>query len=149
MTNSPAGWPLPYKPGKNTRVVVASQGIRIWTAECALESFGDEMRLACSDAGTMENIERQKRVAFTIPGGNKTVQGSGMARVSVAGDAIIVEPYRVKVGGETFELRLKGWTKVEEASPPDISRFAFWYQAFRMVTIPLSALPVLVAGAAA
>jgi len=142
-------WPLPDKPGKNARVVVASQGVRIWTTECVIESFGDPIRLTCTDETTLQNLEHQQRIAFTILNGAKTVQGSGIARVSSTGDAILVEPYRLSSGKEIFELRLKGWTKLADAAPPDISRYAFWYQAFRLVTIPLSALPVLVAGGAA
>jgi len=109
-------WPLPDKPGKNARVVVASQGVRIWTTECVIESFGDPIRLTCTDETTLQNLEHQQRIAFTILNGAKTVQGSGIARVSSTGDAILVEPYRLSSGKEIFELRLKGWTKLADAA---------------------------------
>ena len=153
MKVSPAVWPLKKEPERNARVVLASQGIRIWTAECRLQSFGETMQLSCSDPATVENLQKQHRVAFTILDGTGTVQGNGMARVSdTLGSnltAILVEPYRVCANGETYELRLKGWTKVDAAPPPDTSHPAFWYQAFRLVTLPLSALPVLLGGTAA
>ena len=92
-------------------------------------------------------------MAFTILDGNGTVQGSGMARISnttgVHPTTILVEPYRVTEGEKTYELRLMGWVEVADTKLPDISRYAFWYQAFRMVTLPLSALSVLVGGIAA
>ncbi len=77
------------------------------------------------------------------------MQGSAMARIVDSGSALLLEPYRLFDGTDTFELKLNGWTKVGEAPPTDIRKFAFWYQAFRLVTIPLSALPVLAGGAAA
>jgi len=153
VSASPAVWPLEKEPEIGSTVVLASQGIRIWTAECRLASFGETMQLSCSDAATVENLRKQHRVAFTILGDAGAVQGNGMASVSNGpgsdSAAILVEPYRVSAGRETYELRLKGWTKMDDAPPPDTSRFAFWYQAFRLVTLPLSALPVLAGGAAA
>ena len=153
VSTSPAVWPLKKEPERNARVVLASQGIRIWTSECRLQSFGETMLLSCSDSGTVENLQKQHRVAFTILDGAGAVQGNGMARVSDTVDphpnTILVDPYRVSSNGETYELRLRGWTRVEDTPPPDTSRFAFWYQAFRLVTLPLSALPVLVGGTAA
>ena len=62
---------------------------------------------------------------------------------------VTLEAYRVSYEDKTFELRLSGWTEVGQWSPPDTRKFAFWYQAFRMVTLPLSALPVLIGGAGA
>ncbi len=152
MPDSTLIWPLKRRPATNARIILASQGIRIWTALCRIEEFGESMRLACSDASTIDNLRKQHRVAFTIVDGTNTIQGNGMATVSATttdSQTIIVDPYRVSADGETYELRLKGWTKVEETPPPDTSRFAFWYQAFRLVTLPLSALPVLLGGMAA
>jgi 1,4-dihydroxy-2-naphthoate octaprenyltransferase len=146
-------WPLPNKPGKNTRVILASQGVRIWTTECRLDTFGETMELACSDTTTLDNLRRQQRVAFTVIDNSGTIQGNGMARVKDTPGAnhttISVEPYRVATGTDVYEVRLSGWNAIKESPVPDISKYAFWYQAFRMVTLPLSALPVLVGGAAA
>ncbi len=152
MSASTLIWPLKRKPESNARIVLASQGIRIWTAQCRIEEFGESMRLACSDASTIDNLRKQHRVAFTILDGASAIQGNGMAAVSGTpgeSSAIVLDPYRVSADGETYELRLKGWTKVDDAPPPDTSRFSFWYQAFRMITLPLSALPVLLGGMAA
>lgn len=153
MSDSPAVWPIPNKPVGNDRVILASQGIRIWTTECRLESFGETLHLSCSDPMTVENLRRQQRVAFTILNSTGTVQGSGMARVAdTSGSSrtkILLEPYRISTGQETYELRLNGWTKVDAPVLPDMSRYAFWYKAFRLVSLPLSVLPVLVGGAAA
>jgi len=98
---------------------------------------------------TRLNLKHQHRVAFTVANDDGTVQGSGMALLSDSGDEILVEPYRLSDGHETFELKLNGWARIIEAPLPNVRRFSFWYQAFRLVTIPLSALPVLTGGAAA
>ena len=152
MSSSLISWPLPNLPVKNARVILASQGVRIWTAECRLESSGDVFQLSCHDPTTMENLRHQQRVAFTIldtePVGK--VQGSGIAQLSGSdGPGISLEPYRISATGDTYELKLNGWTKASEVAVPDTSKWAFWYQAFRLVTFPLSALAVLTGGAAA
>ncbi len=149
MTGSGTSWPLTSKPQNGARIVVASQGPRIWTAECRLESVGETLYLIGADRTTVENLKHQHRVAFTIINGEKSIQGSGIARFSDSSSALLFQPYRLSDGVDTFELKLNGWAKVSEALPPNILKYAFWYQAFRLVTIPLSALPVLVGGAAA
>lgn len=142
-------WPLATRPQDGDKIVLATQGPRLWTNECRLESFGETLRISGADRTTLENLRRQQRVAFTIVNGGKPVQGSGMARLAGSGSELILEPYRISDGSDTFELKLNGWAKADEAPPPDIRQFAFWYQAFRLVTLPLSALPVLAGGAAA
>jgi 1,4-dihydroxy-2-naphthoate octaprenyltransferase len=154
MSSLTIKWPLPSTPAKNDRVVLASQGIRIWTAESRVELFDGNLKLAGADRATMENIRHQQRVAFTILNSDSgcPIQGSGIARITESGDnaCIDVEPYRITYGeGQTYELKLAGWSLVSEETPPDISVFTFWYQAFRGVTLPMSALPVLVGAAAA
>jgi 1,4-dihydroxy-2-naphthoate octaprenyltransferase len=154
MLTLTTNWPLPNIPSKDDRVVLASQGIRIWTAETRLEFFDGNLKLAGADSPTLENIKHQQRVAFTIlsSGPDGPVQGSGIARIMEGADnsCIEVEPYRITCGEEqTYEFKLAGWSLVSEEAPPDISMFTFWYQAFRAVTLPMSALPVLVGAAAA
>ncbi len=149
MSDSTSIWPLANAPHPGARITVASQGRRIWSAEYRLESFGEVIRLAGADHPTQQNLKRQHRVAFTIADGDVQMQGSGMARFDDSTGEIILEPYRISDNSGTFELKLKGWTKVTEAPAPDIGTYAFWYQAFRLVTIRLSALPVLVGAAAA
>ena len=144
-----ASWPLAFMPTPGARIVLASQGPRIWTTDCSLESVGDTFVLSGADTTTLRNLERQHRVAFTIVGDKGTVRGSGMARPNDSGSEVLLEPYRLADSENTFELKLNGWTKVAETPAPNIGTLRFWYQAFRMVTIPLSALPVLVGGAAA
>ena len=149
-------WPLRNMPTKNDRVILASQGIRIWTAECRIEAFDGNLKLTCSDEATIENLRHQQRVAFTIlnPESGNSVQGSGIARImeniSLDSARIDIEPYRIsEMEGSIYELKLSGWNLVKDGALPDISVFAFWYQAFRAVTLPMSALPVLAGAAAA
>lgn len=155
MSDSPNIWPLPDSPASKTQVVLASQGIRIWTAICSIDSFDGSLWLVCSDTTTIRNLRRQQRVAFTIlgAGSGKPVQGSGMARVSHSensGHALIqLEPYRISTGEETYEVRLGGWSLVNDNAGADTFGLAFWYRAFRAVTLPLSALPVLLGAGAA
>ena len=156
MSSLPVKWPLPNIPGKNDRVILASQGVRIWTSECRVELFDGNLKLSCSDRTTIENLQHQQRVAFTLLNTDESysTQGSGIVRIieKINGQNanILVEPYRVStVDGKTYELKLAGWCPVIEGAPPDISMLAFWYQAFRAVTLPMSALPVLVGATAA
>jgi 1,4-dihydroxy-2-naphthoate octaprenyltransferase len=149
-------WPLSYVPGNNDRVVLASQGIRLWTAECRVGLFNGNLKLACFDRMTLENLRRQQRVAFTILNSDSShsIQGSGIVRYTENtnnGNSLIeIEPYRLSLGsGQTYELKLSGWIPVSEGTPPYFSRLSFWYQAFRAVTLPMSALPVMVGATAA
>jgi 1,4-dihydroxy-2-naphthoate polyprenyltransferase len=149
-------WPLPYVPANNDRVVLASQGIRLWTAECRVGLFNGNLKLACLDRMTLENLRRQQRVAFTIFISDlvHSIQGSGIVRntenTNNGNQLIEIEPYRLSLGSEqTYELKLSGWTTVSAGTPPDFSRLSFWYQAFRAVTLPMSVLPVMVGAAAA
>lgn len=156
MSDLSIRWPLPDIPCQNDRIILASQGIRIWTAECQVEIFDGNLKLTCSDKTTIENLGHQQRVAFTIlgSGSGRSIQGSGIARLtgntSPYHTDIEIEPYRISsVDGQAYELKLAGWTPVREGKPPDISLFSFWYGAFRAVTLPMSALPVLVGAVAA
>ncbi len=144
-------WPLAQKPGKDDILVLSSEGVRLWSAPCQVESFNGSLRLSCSDRPTLANLKRQSRVAFTVVGGRPeaALKGSAMAKVieERGGQAsILLEPYRIISGDEIFELRLAGWKKVQEQTLPR-SKYAFWYQAFRAVTWPLSVLPVLIGAA--
>jgi 1,4-dihydroxy-2-naphthoate octaprenyltransferase len=149
MSTPGINWPLARPPSEGARIIVASQGPRLWTVECHLEAFGEAFRLTGADRTTLQNLIRQHRVAFTIVDDGPAIQGSGMARTAGPNSDLILEPYRLADGESTFELKLNGWAQITDAPAPDISRYAFWYQAFRLVTVPLSALPVLVGGAAA
>ena len=156
VTNATLSWPLAAAPAADMRIILASQGVRLWTAECRIASFNGSFKIVCADAATVENLARQPRIAFTIPANQSghPIQGSGLARLGEPagseGRTIIIEPYRVSTGpAETYELQMAGWVPAESAAPPNPARLAFWYQAFRAVTLPMSALPVLVAGACA
>ncbi len=156
MSEPSIRWPVEVLPSEDSRIILATQGIRLWTAECGLLSNGDCLCLSCSDQTTAENLRAQSRVAFSIidPHSSRVIQGSGIARVSGKTDdgnvLVRLEPYRIGVGADqTFELRLNGWTRVTDAAPPPISTFSFWYQAFRAVTLTLAGLSVLLGAAAA
>jgi 1,4-dihydroxy-2-naphthoate octaprenyltransferase len=153
MSNLPDLWPFSDKFEKDAKVILASQGARLWTTECELMSSSETIQMVCSDTTTLENLSSQKRIAFTITDSTRTLQGNGMATVSYKTNlkdaTIIVEPYRLTTKEETYERRLNGWVKVEDGVRPTTSKLTFWYQAFRLVTLPLSALPVLAGGFAA
>ncbi len=154
MSVSAVTWPLADQPSQKARVILASQGKRLWTAMCQVKSFDGMFELTCSDSTTIENLRHQGRVSFTVvdSGDQRPVQGNGIAHISAADDGranIRLEPYRVSNGEETYEVRISGWHKVQDNETLDTSRFSFWYQAFRAVTLPLSALPVLVGSGAA
>jgi 1,4-dihydroxy-2-naphthoate polyprenyltransferase len=145
-------WPVEQRPDKNNIVVLSSEGVRLWSAPCVVDSFNGSFRLMCTDRSTLENLHRQSRVAFTVirSEADAGLSGSGMAHIiSESSDkaSILLEPYRIVSGGHSYELRLTGWKAVSEEDLPG-SKFKFWYQAFRAVTLPLSVLPVLVGGAA-
>ncbi len=156
MSELSINWPPEVSISEGCRVILATQGIRLWTAECLVLNRGDALQLICSDKTTLDNLRRQSRVAFSVvdPNLDATIQGSGIARVEGEADAqgvrIALEPYRLAVGQErTYELKLNGWMEVTEVSPPDLRSVGFWYQAFRAVTLTLSVIPVLMGAAAA
>lgn len=157
MSDSPNSWPLDALPGEDSRVILATQGVRLWTAVCHVLSFeGGVLRLSCSDSTTVENLRCQARVAFSILDHRSAsaIQGSGIAHLAEQTDVgcvrILLEPYRICTGPEqTYELRLNGWMKVADGPPPAVTTFGFWYQAFRGVTLTLAALPILLGAAAA
>ena len=153
MANPASTWPLGEPPAGGDSVVVASQGVRIWTSVCRVESFDGALHLQCSDQTMFENLRHQRRVAFTVLRQLSTsVHGSGMVRLvnGSGGQAtLLLEPYRLSAGPADYELRLGGWQLITEAPFSGQSRLSFWYRAFRGVTLPLSAIPVALGTAVA
>jgi 1,4-dihydroxy-2-naphthoate octaprenyltransferase len=152
MAESTLNWPLEQRPDKDDTIILSSQGIRLWSAPCRIDFANGIFRLICSDSPTLENLHVQSRVAFAVQKKQDEtwLWGSAMAQITQenGGQAqITLEPYRIRGEGKTYELRLAGWETVREAPRP-ASKLAFWYQAFRAVTLPLSALPVFIGASA-
>ena len=150
-----------WGPGDRGELVLASQGMRLWTVPCQYRVDGEALVISGVDETTIENLRRQRRVAFSVVNFNRsqTVQGSGLVHLPKGSNGsemtMRLEPYRLVVGNRrsssahSYERRIHGWIPMTEQPTSSEGTFAFWYAVFRAVTLPLSVFSVVLAGAMA
>ncbi len=141
------------------KITIAAFSERLWKSKAVVINSDGKIFCRLDDALVKREISKNPRISFIGKAGGSEVRGQAIARVPAdmpegvkkkSGDDIfLIEPYRIIISGPGYsesviEKSRSGWQVITPGAASKIGRgFKFWMAAARIVSAPLSIVPVL------
>jgi 1,4-dihydroxy-2-naphthoate octaprenyltransferase len=141
------------------KMTLAAFSERLWQSEAVVMKSGEEIYCSLADALVRREISKNPRISFIGKAGSTQVRGHAIARVpadipegvsaKLRDNIFLIQPYRIiiseKRASDTVIEKLKpGWQIVMPETAFRTSRgLKFWMSAARIISAPLSIVPVL------
>jgi 1,4-dihydroxy-2-naphthoate octaprenyltransferase len=143
-------------------LTLAAFSERLWQSTVPVIPLGLDIYCRVDDPAVRLELSKNPRVGFIGRGPGSPVRGQGIARfvkdsaaphdikLKLGKDIILVRPYRIQLSGaqgmenNIFEETKNGWINEPEVSAGSRNRgIRFWLEAARIVSAPLSLIPVI------